>query len=117
MDWYKKIIKSQKARFIILNSLSWLPDKIMLKIQYKIKLGRRLKLENAERFTEKIQIYKLKYKNNLMHKCVDKYLVRDYIKSKGLENILNECYGVYSNAKEIDFNKLPQKFVIKTTNK
>ena len=116
MDWYKKIIKSQKARFIILNSLSWLPDKIMLKIQYKIKLGRRLKLENAERFTEKIQIYKLKYKNNLMHKCVDKYLVRDYIKSKGLENILNECYGVYSNAKEIDFNKLPQKFVIKTTN-
>lgn len=54
MDWYKKIIKSQKARFIILNSLSWLPDKIMLKIQYKIKLGRRLNLENAERFTEKI---------------------------------------------------------------
>ena len=92
---YKKIIKSQKLRFKILNLLSWVPDKIMIKMQYKIKTGRKLDLKNPKRFTEKLQWYKLYYRDPLMKKCADKYEVRDYVKSKGLENILNELYGVY----------------------
>lgn len=47
--------------------------------------------------------------------CVDKYRVRSYVESKGLSEILNTCYGVYSTAEEIVFNKLPKSFVIKTT--
>lgn len=112
---YKKIIKSQKIRFKILNCLSWIPDELMVKIQYRIKTGRKLDLKNPQRFTEKLQWYKLYYRNPIMHKCVDKYEVRKYIESKGLKNILNECYGVYDNPKDIDFDKLPNKFVIKTT--
>ena len=112
---YKKIFKSQKLRFTILNLLSWIPDKTMIKLQYRIKLGRKLNLKNPQRFTEKLQWYKLYYRNPLMHKCVDKYEVRDYVKSKGLGDILNELYGVYDKPEEIDFDKLPKKFVIKTT--
>ena len=112
---YKKIIKSQKLRFKILNLLSWVPDKIMIKMQYKIKTGRKLDLKNPKRFTEKLQWYKLYYRDPLMKKCADKYEVRDYVKSKGLENILNELYGVYDKPEEIDFDKLPNKFVLKTT--
>ena len=112
---YKKIIKSQKLRFTILNSLKWIPDKTMIKMQYRIKLGRKLNLKNPQRFTEKIQWYKLYYRNPLMHKCVDKYEVRDYVKEKGLENILNELYGIYNSPDEIDFENLPDKFVVKTT--
>lgn len=112
---YKKIFKSQKLRFTILNLLSWIPDKTMIKLQYRIKLGRKLNLKNPERFTEKLQWYKFYYRNPIMHKCVDKYEVRDYIKSKGLEEILNELYGIYDKPEDIDFDKLPQKFVIKTT--
>ena len=112
---YKKIIKSQKIRFMILYMLSWLPDKTMIKLQYRIKMGRKLNLKEPKRFTEKLQWYKLNYRNKIMHQCVDKYEVRDYVKSKGLENILNDCYGVYANPDEIDFSKLPTKFVIKTT--
>ena len=112
---YKKVIKNQKLRFKILNFLSFIPDKTMIKIQYRMKLKRRLNLKNPQRFTEKLQWYKLYYRNPIMHQCVDKYDVREYVKSKGLENILNELYGVYDKPEEIDFNKLPNKFVIKTT--
>lgn len=112
---YKKILKSQSLRFKILNLLSWVPDKIMLKIQYKIKTGRKLNLKNPKRFTEKIQWYKLNYRNPLMKQCVDKYEVRNYIKYKSEGTILNKLYGVYNNPDEINFDKLPKNFVIKTT--
>lgn len=114
MDEYKKIFKNKETRLKILKLLSFVPDKLMIKIQYKIKLGRKLNLKNPKRYTEKLQWYKLNYRNPLMTKCADKYEVREYIKSKGLENILNELYGVYDNPEEIDFNKLPNKFVLKT---
>lgn len=113
---YKKIFKSAKTRRIILNILSFVPDSIMLKIQYRIKTGRKLNLKNPERFTEKLQWYKLHYRNELMKKCVDKYNVREYIKSCGLDDILNGCFGVYDSVSDIDFDALPNKFVIKKTN-
>lgn len=87
----------------------------MIKIQYRIKLGRKLNLKNPQRFTEKLQWYKLYYRNPIMHKCVDKYEVREYVKSKGFENILNELYGVFDKPNDIVFEKLPNKFVVKTT--
>ena len=112
---YKKIIKSQKLRFFILRLLKFIPDSLMLRLQYRIKLGRKLNLQAPERFTEKIQWYKLNYRNPLMGRCVDKYAVREYVKSRGLENTLTVLYGVYDNAEDIDFTLLPQKFVIKST--
>lgn len=115
MNEYKKYIKSPKVRNIILNLLWFVPDSVMLKLQYRIKLKRKLNLKNPKRYTEKIQWYKMYYRNPLMHKCVDKYLVRDYVKEKGLENILVKLYGKYDSIHDVDFDKLPQRFVIKTT--
>ena len=113
---YKKIIKNQNIRFKILKFLNFIPDKTMVKLQYRIKTGRKLNLKNPQRYTEKLQWYKLNYRNPLMTKCADKYTVREYIESKGLGHILNELYGVYDDVNEIDFDKLPNKFVLKTTN-
>ncbi len=76
---YKKIIKIRKTRVLILRVFSFLPDKFMVKIQYRIKLGRKLNLSNPERYTEKLQWYKLYYRDSLMKKCVDKYEVRSYV--------------------------------------
>ena len=112
---YKKIIKSRKMRLNILKFLSFIPDKPMIKLQYFFKTGRRLNLQNPKRFTEKIQWYKLYYKNPLMIQCVDKYDVREYVKSKGLEDILIPCYGVYNSPDEIDWDALPNQFVMKDT--
>lgn len=112
---YKKIIGSQQLRFFILRLLFWIPDRIMLKIQYRIKEGRALNLKNPQRFTEKIQWYKMYYRNPLMPICVDKHEVRKYLESKGVGHILNDLYGIYNCPDEIDFNTLPNQFVIKTT--
>src|SRR5690554_805368 len=50
----------------------------------------------------------------MLTKCSDKVKVRDYVKDKGLDHILNEVFGVYDNAEDIDFKKLPEKAFIKT---
>lgn len=113
---YKSIIKNKELRLNILDLLSFIPDSCMLKLQYKLKLGRELNLINPQRFTEKIQWYKLNYRNPIMTICSDKYNVRDYIESKGLRNILNKLYAVYDDVDDIDLDSLPEKFVLKTTN-
>ena len=50
-----------------------------------------------------------------MVKCVDKYEVREYVASKGLEYILIPCFGVYNSPDEVDWNLLPYKFAMKDT--
>lgn len=112
---YKKVVKNRNLRLRILRILSFIPDKPMIKLQYFLKTGRILNLKNPKRFTEKLQWYKLYYKNPLMVQCVDKYDVREYVKSKGLENILIPCYGVYDSPEEIDWASLPNQFVMKDT--
>ena len=116
MDEYKKIIKSNKARYGILYLMRFVPDKWMLKLQYRVKFGRKLDLKKPERFTEKIQWYKLNYKNDLMPMCSDKYAVREYIAAKGLKHILNELYEVFERPEDISFENLPEKFVLKLSN-
>lgn len=112
---YKKIIKSRSIRLKFLRLLSFIPDVPMIKLQYRIKTGRKLDLKNPKRFTEKLQWYKLNYKNPLMIQCVDKYDVREYVKSKGLEDILIPCYGIFDSVDEINWDDLPNQFVMKDT--
>lgn len=85
------------------------------KIMYRVLMNRNMNLKDPQTFNEKINWLKLyDYpKNNLVIKCTDKYTVREYIESKGLSSILNDLYGVYNNANEIDWNSLPNKFVLK----
>jgi len=113
---YKKIFKNQELRLKLLRLLDFVPDKLMIKIQYRLATGKKLNLLSPTRYTEKIQWYKLYYRDPLLVKCSDKYAVRDYISQKGLENILVPLYGAYDKAEEIDFRALPNRFVLKTNN-
>ncbi len=70
-------------------------------------------LKNPQKFSEKLQWYKLYNKDPLMEKCADKYDVREYITACGYEHLLNECYGVYNAVDEINIDELPQSFVLK----
>ena len=113
---YKKIIRNQNTRFAILHALRWIPDRIMLPIQYRMKLGRSCNFSHPLRWTEKLQLYKMYYRNPILHKCVDKYEVRSFVASRGCSENLVTLYGVWDNASEIDFTKIPLSFVLKTTN-
>lgn len=116
MDGYKKIFRSQALRMKILKALEWIPDKEMVKLQYWIKMGRKLNLKNPQRFTEKIQWYKLFYHTPLMTKCVDKHEVRNFLKSLGMSDYLIPELGVWDRAADIEWNVLPESFILKTTN-
>lgn len=111
----KKNVNAQQIRFKILQSLSWVPDSVMLPLQYWIKLKRWPDLKHPQRYTEKLQVYKMKYRNPVMTQCVDKYEVHNFVEGKGLGAILNKVYGIFDKAEDIDFTKLPNKFVAKTT--
>ena len=89
---------------------------MMIKLQYRIKQGRKLDLKNPRRYTERLQWYKLNYRDPLMSKCADKLSVREYIESKGLKDILIPLYGVYNSPDKIDFDSLPEQYVLKITN-
>ena len=112
---YKKILKSRAVRLAILKMLCFVPDKPMVKLQYRIRTGRKLNLKNPQRYTEKLQWYKLNDRTKAMVPCVDKADVRDYVQQKGLGHILNQCLGVYDRAEQVDFSQFPEKFVLKDT--
>ena len=91
------------------------PDATMSKVYYRIVLHKKLNLENPQTFNEKIQWMKLYYypKNKLVICGADKYAVRNYIKAKGYGDKLVPLLGVWDRAEDIDWDKLPDKFVLK----
>lgn len=106
----------RRIKYGLAKMLAFVPTPIMLCLQYLIKTRRVLHLSNPQRFTEKVQWYKAFYRNENMLKCTDKYLVRDFCRERlGTEKYLNSLYQVCDDAKDIDFEKLPDSFVIKTT--
>lgn len=116
MNFYKKLIPNKNVRFKLLSMLRFVPDKPMIRFQYRMKLGRKLNLKDPQRYMDKLQWMKLYYRDPLMQKCADKYSVKDYVRSKGLGHILNEEYAVFQTPEEIDLDKLPDSFVLKLTN-
>lgn len=85
------------------------------RILYRRAFGKQLDLDNPITLNEKILWLKLNtyYKNQLVTICADKYKVREYITACGCEEILNELISVWDSVEEIDWNSLPEKFVIK----
>jgi hypothetical protein len=107
----RKIIFHLNAR----GFLNWMTDDIHIRIMYRLQLGKKLNLKNPTTFNEKLQWFKLHDRNPEYIKMVDKYAVREYIKNTIGEEHLIPLIGVYDNFDEINFDELPNKFVLKTT--
>jgi hypothetical protein len=88
-------------------------DKAYLKLFYRAYQGRSLKLDNPETFNEKIQWLKLYDRNPVYTTLSDKYRVREYVAKKIGEEYLIPLLGVWKSADEIDFDSLPNQFVLK----
>ncbi|PQJ23148.1 ATP-grasp fold amidoligase family protein [Tenacibaculum sp. SG-28] len=95
--------------------MTFLPSKIYVPHLYEFFTNKKLDLNNPIEFNQKIQWYKVFYRPKILNQLVDKFAVRDYVKDKIGGQYLNECYGVYQSPSEVDFNKLPNQFVIKAT--
>lgn len=90
---------------------------LFVKLQYKYITHHKLNLKNPTRYTEKLQYLRLfTYpKDLLVIKCASRDGVREYLKDLGYENLLIPIYGIYDSFDEIDFDKLPNQFVMKCT--
>ncbi|MGY3313447.1 hypothetical protein ACV242_001943 [Peribacillus simplex] len=88
-------------------------DEIYLKIKYKLLIKNNLDLKNPRFFNEKLQWLKLYDRKQEYSQMVDKYEVRRYIEEKIGKEYLIPLLGVYDSFDEIDFNVLPNQFVLK----
>ena len=70
--------------------------------------------EKPKTFNEYLVWIKHNYRNDEWEKAADKLLSKEIIKELGLEKYLPKVYGVYKNSSEINLDKLPDKFVLKT---
>ena len=94
--------------------LDWMDDERYLKLAFRAKMGYPLNLENPRTFSEKIQWLKLYDRKPLYTQLVDKYAVRQYIAEKiGEEHLIPLVGGPWTSAGEIDFDALPEQFVLK----
>lgn len=92
-----------------------MPDKEYLKLYFRIRMGQKLNLENPKTFSEKLQWLKLYDRRNEYTVWVDKYKVKSYIAEKLGKEYIVPLLGVWDKVDEIDINKLPEQFVLKTT--
>lgn len=87
----------------------------MIKVRYFLRFRKILNLKNPQTLNEKILWLSSKTDTAVWSELTDKYSVREFVKSRGLEDILTELYGVWSDASDIDFDRLPEKFILKPT--
>lgn len=113
----KYYLKNPKFIYCFFNDcgmLKWLPDRTYLKFDYKIKTGEKLDLKNPQTFNQKLQWLKINNRKDLYSILVDKYAVREFIgETIGEDYLIPLVGGPWSNVEDIDFDALPEQFVLK----
>ena len=100
-------------KFGSLGFFNLLSDENYLKLVYLCTFKKKLNLNNPKTFNEKLQWAKIYDRNDEYIKLVDKYLVRDYVKDKIGSSYLVPLLGKWNRPEEIEFESLPNKFVLK----
>lgn len=95
--------------------LTIISPKLNIRVIYRTKFHEKINLKEPKKLREKILKLKLySYESNeIISKCADKYAVREYIKDKGLEDILIPAIGFYDAVEEVSWMNLPNQFVMK----
>ena len=111
-----KFLTDKNYRFLFLAGCGVydkMPDEEYLKKMFKAAVGYDLNLENPQTFNEKLQWLKLYNRKPEYTLMVDKYLVKDYVAEKIGRQYIIPTIAVYDSPDEIDFDKLPNQFVLK----
>ncbi len=109
---FKKIL-GRNLRGKIMYFLSFLPDKLYLQIFYFSTTGKFINFKNPKGFNEKLQWLKVNDKRLEYSQLVDKLAVREHISKILGEEYLFPLLGAWKSFNDIDFNSLPEQFVLK----
>ena len=100
---------------LLVRIASIIPDRLYLKWLFRLKMGYKLNLDNPKTFSEKIQWLKLYNRKPEYTQMVDKFAVKEYVaKIIGEEHII-PTLDVWDKFEDINFDALPNQFVLKTT--
>lgn len=113
-----KAITNKDYRFLILSGQGFydnMDDEKYLKRKYKACMGKELHLDSPQTFNEKLQWLKLYDRKPEYTTMVDKYAVKKYVADIIGEEYIIPTLGVWNHFDEIDFDKLPNQFVLKCT--
>lgn len=91
------------------------PDETYLIRMFKAKMGYELNLDNPKTYNEKLQWLKIYDRKPIYTTMVDKYRAKEYVAQIIGEQYIIPTLGVWNHFDEIDFEKLPDKFVLKCT--
>lgn len=113
----KEIIKHPKYFLIYIDKkrICRLSDREYIEILYQKNFNKKIDLDNAQTFNEKLQWLKLNDRKEKYTKMVDKYEVKKYVSEKIGQEYIIPTLGIYEKFEDIDFNKLPNQFVMKCT--
>lgn len=100
---------------IVRNFLGFLPDKLYLSLRYRCQMGHWINWNNPKTFTEKLQWLKVYDYKPEYTKMVDKLAAKDYVASRIGEEYIIQTLGVWDKVEDIDWDSLPDQFVLKTT--
>lgn len=112
------LLKHNRGEFFasILLRLNFLfPDKLYLSLLFRFKMGYWMDWKNPKTFSEKLQWLKLYNRRPEYTTMVDKYAVKEYVAKIIGEEYIIPTLGVWDSPEDIDWDSLPQKFVLKTT--
>ncbi len=101
--------------YMDLNGLIRIDDAEFLKIRYEKAFNKELDLNNPKTFNEKLQWLKLYDRKDIYTTMVDKYEAKKYVANIIGKEYIIPTLGIYDSFDDIDFNKLPNRFVIKCT--
>ena len=101
--------------WFVRNFLRFLPDKPYLSLRYRCLMGHWMSWSHPKTFSEKLQWLKVYGFRPEYTKMVDKYAVKDYVASIIGEEHIIPTLGVWNRVEDIDWDSLPDKFVLKTT--
>ncbi len=90
-------------------------EKAVIRYYRKKSNGHELNLKNPQKFSEKLQWYKLNHRDPLMQEVANKYTVRDYVTACGYGDALNEVLGVWNQVSDVQWDALPSQFALKGT--
>lgn len=114
----RKMIVNKEARFQILAYLGFYnntPHDRFLRKAYRVMMGKELNLEDPRAYTEKLQWLKLYDHRPEYTRMVDKYAVKQYVAERIGEEYVIPLLGVWDRVEDIDYDALPNQFVLKTT--
>ena len=113
----KALIKPSYACELVLNRLAPYikDDERYIKMKYRLAMGKTLNLDNPQTYNEKLQWLKLHDQRPEYSTMVDKYEAKKYVADIVGEEYIIPTLGIYDSFDEIDFDQLPQQFVLKCT--